>query len=50
MNEKEILLVQVKSNYKKNIGKIKAFKNHPKFIKKIIAVKKDRGEWKEFKV
>lgn len=47
MNQEEILLVQVKSNRIRDRKKIQAFKNHPAFVKKIIAVKYDRKGWKE---
>lgn len=48
MNKKEVLLVQVKSNRVRDRKKIASFKNHPEFVKKIIAVRYDRKGWKEF--
>ena len=47
INKKEVLLVQVKSNQIRDRKKISEFKNHPKCVKKIIAVRYDRKGWKE---
>ena len=48
INKKEVLLVQVKSaSYNKGINKIRKFKNHPSFVKKIMAIRKNRGKWEE---
>ena len=47
INKKEVLLVQVKANRIRDRKKIQAFTNHPKEVKKIIAVKKDRQGWTE---
>lgn len=50
MNKEEVLLVQVKSNQKRNMSVQKNFTNHPKSVKKILAVKKDRKDWEEFEI
>ena len=47
MNEKEVLLVQVKANKIRDRKIIEEFKNYPESVKKIIAVKKDRQGWTE---
>ena len=47
MNEKEVLLVQVKcAKYMKGINKLRAFTNHPKEIKKVLAIW-DGKKWRE---
>lgn len=48
MNKKDILLIQVKSNQKRNMSVQKNWTNHPSNCLKILAVKKDRKDWKEF--
>lgn len=48
INKKEVLLVQVKSNRVRGKKEIQKFNNHPKSVKKIIAVRYDRKGWKEY--
>lgn len=48
INKEKILLVQIKSNRKRNMDKQKNWLNHPANCLKILAVKKDRKGWEEF--
>lgn len=48
VNTEELLLVQVKLHYKKDMAKLRAFTNHPSAIKKILAVKIFRKGWEEY--
>lgn len=50
MNKEEILLVQVKSNQKRDMSVQRNFTNHPGNVKKILAVKKDRKPWEEYRL
>ncbi len=49
-NQKEILLVQVKTNQKRNMAIQGSFTNHPINLRKIQAVKRDRKGWTEYEI
>lgn len=51
INKDEIRLIQIKaSEYRKGINKLKTWKNHPDYVKKILAIRKRGGTWDETEV